>query len=154
MAEESYATDFFSSPPQKGPNREYTGRTRAKIRGAYQQGMPKYKIIQRSRLAKSTIYNILAATLLQRTQKWKQYKLYMLSQRTVRQIIRTITSDYTARRLSITKVKSILGLRTSKATIARELKAYGYRRYVACRRPYILRAAGKKRLRLTLDHRW
>ena len=115
--------------------------------------MPKYKIIQRSRLAKSTVYNILAAMSSQRTRKGKQYKPHILSQRTVRQIIRTITSDYTARRLSITKVKSILGLRASKATIARELKAYGYRRYVACRRPCILRAAGKKSLRFVLDHR-
>ena len=110
MAEQLYSKEFFSSPPQAGPNQEYTERTRAKIRGTFKHGMTKYRIIKRLGLPKSMVYDILRAQTSRRTRKGKEYRPYVLLKRTVRLIIRMITQNYIARCLLLTKIKAILYL--------------------------------------------
>jgi hypothetical protein len=77
-----------------------------------------------------------------------------MSIRLVRQCIRTISKNWATRRMSFDQVKAQLNLPMSARTIRRELHRAGYRRCIACPRPFISRAQAKRRLVFSLEHRW
>ena len=83
-------SDLFSSPPQKKPGGEYSTPVRAKLRGLYKTGWTKYKIIKKSKLPKSSVYDILGASSSRRTRKGKVYKPRLMLVREVRRVIRHI----------------------------------------------------------------
>jgi hypothetical protein len=77
-----------------------------------------------------------------------------MSVREIRQCIRHILRDWSTRRLTFEQVRTQLGIEASTRTIRRELRRAGYRRYIACPRPYISRKQAKKRLGFALEYRW
>jgi Transposase len=77
-----------------------------------------------------------------------------MSVREIRRCIRHISRDWSTRRMSFERVKAQLGVKASARTIRRELRRAGYRRCIACPRPYISRKQAKKRLDFALSHRW
>jgi hypothetical protein len=74
--------------------------------------------------------------------------------REIRHAIRFISKDYTSRCLTYERVRALLGIKASARTIRRELRRAGYRRCIACPRPFISRAQAKQRLFFTRVHRW
>jgi hypothetical protein len=56
--------------------------------------------------------------------------------------------------MTFEQVKRALNIQASARTIRRELRKAGYRRCIACPRPFILRAQAKKRLAFAYKHRW
>src|SRR2546430_550805 len=88
-----------------------------------------------------------------RGRKGKVYKPHLMSTRDIRHCISHISKDWSTRRLSFAQVKAQLGVQASVRTIRRELRRAGYRRCIACPRPYISRNQAKKRLAFALEHR-
>jgi len=56
--------------------------------------------------------------------------------------------------MSFETLKAQLPYLPSVRTIRRELARVGYRRYIACPRPYINRQQAKRRLAFAKTHRW
>jgi hypothetical protein len=56
--------------------------------------------------------------------------------------------------MTFEQVRRALNIPASARTIRRELRKAGYRRCIACPRPFISRAQAKKRLSFAYKHRW
>ncbi|PQE18871.1 hypothetical protein CJF30_00011375 [Rutstroemia sp. NJR-2017a BBW] len=69
----------------------------------------------------------------------------MISAKEVRGIIRELSRSWHGRRMTYEWVRAVLGVEASVRTIRRELHKLGYRRCVACPRPFINRIQAKKR---------
>lgn len=144
---------ILSSPLQKESG-EWPTSARAIVRSLHRQGKSQREIVSETLMPRRTIRRILKQEHSRRERKKKLPKPHLLSQRTIRQIIRTISRDWSTRRLSFLAVKTLLHLTPSVRTIRRELAHAGYRRCIACPRPYISRAQAKKRLAFAKSHRW
>ncbi|PQE19211.1 hypothetical protein CJF30_00007538 [Rutstroemia sp. NJR-2017a BBW] len=69
----------------------------------------------------------------------------MMSAKEVRKVIREISKSWHGRRMTFEQVRAVLGVKASVRTIRRELRKLGYRRCIACPRPFINKAQAKKR---------
>jgi hypothetical protein len=117
-------------------------------------GMTAYKIIKQTGLPESTIKRVLRAKSSHRSRKGKQFKPHLLKFRDVSRIIRHITKTYAGRKLSYHQLKSELHIKASANTIRRDLREVGFRRCVACPRPFISKSAAKRRLAFAKKYRW
>lgn len=147
-------TSIPSSSPIHQPGTDWTTPKRAKVRQARADGKSWSQIHIDLGVPRSSARRICKETLSRRSGKRRKNHQKLLSTRTVRQIIRTISQNHGSRRLTFEQVKYILGLNASDRTIRRELRRAGYRRCVACPRPFISRLQAKKRLTFALEHRW
>ena len=156
MSTAPYNTELFSSPPQPGgPGTMYTESARSKLRALKFEGRSTYEIIQKSKLRPSAVKNIINASSTHSVRrKGKKYKPKLLSTRDLRQIIRWISVDYGSRRRRMHDIKSQLSISASGETIRRVLQRLGYRRCIACPRPFISKKAAAKRLAFAQQHRW
>jgi Transposase len=149
-----YNSNLFSSPPQNKTRGEIKESTRNRIRSLRKAGWTTYKIIKESGLSASIVKRVVKAESSKRTRKGKQYKPSLLTTRDVSQIIRYITSTYTSRKFSWSDVKKNLQIEASADTIRKTMKRFGFRRCVACPRPFISKPAAKKRLAFACKYRW
>ncbi|PQE09767.1 transposable element tc1 protein [Rutstroemia sp. NJR-2017a WRK4] len=78
----------------------------------------------------------------------------MMSAKEVRRVIREISKSWHGRRMTFEQVRAVLGVKASVRTIRRELHKLGYRRCIACPRPFINKVQAKKRLQFACLHRW
>ncbi len=150
----TYNPNVFSSPPQKVPNGEVSETARAKIRAWKAAGWSTYKIIKESQLKPTTVKRIVKAESSHRTRKGKTYNPHLITTRELSRIIRHVTKSYSGRKLTWHQVKSELHIKASASTIRRALSAAGFRRCIACPRPFISKAAAKRRLAFAKKHRW
>lgn len=141
-----------SSTHQAGQN--WTTPTRARVRQARADGKSWGTIFKELGVPRSTARGICKAESSRTSRKGKLYQKRLLTTRDIRQILRTISRNYTSRRLTFSQVRALLGLQASARTIRRELRKAGYRRCIACPRPFISRKQAKKRLDFALQHRW
>lgn len=111
-------------------------------------------IFQEIGVKKSTAQQICKAPSSRTTRKGKAFKPKLLDLRTIREIIRYIGTGYSTRRMRFEEVRLRLGKKASARTIRRELRKHGYRRCIACPRPFISRAQAKKRVSFAYAHRW
>ena len=72
----------------------------------------------------------------------------------IRHCICHIANSWSTRRLTFEQVRTQLGIQASARTIRRELRRAGYRRCIACPRPYISSQQAKRRVAFALEHRW
>jgi len=142
-----------SSPPHESGTNWHTPK-RSAIRQARRDGKSWGKISFEIGVTKSSARRICKAKSSRTTRKGKHYQRSLIDIRTVRQIIRHISKSYTTRRLTFIEVKAQLGLLASPRTIRRALRKNGYRRCIACPRPFISIAQAKKRLIFARRHRW
>ena len=147
-------TPVLLSSPLAKESREWPTPARAVIRALQKQGKSQREMVAETHVPRRTIRRILKQESSRRDRKRKLPKPHLLSQRTIRQIIRTISKDWSTRKLSFSDIKTLLHLTPSVRTIRRELAHAGYRRCIACPRPYITRAQAKQRLRFARDHKW
>lgn len=144
---------ILSSPLQKESG-EWPTPARAIVRSLHRQGKSQREIVSETFMPRRTIRRILKQEHSRRERKKKLFKPHLLSQRTIRQIIRTISRDWSTRRFSFLVIKTLLHLTLLVRTIRRELAHAGYRRCIACLRLYISRVQVKKRLAFAKSHRW
>ncbi len=146
--------DIPSSSPPHNDGENYNTPKRARVRQMRRDGFSWSSITQSLGVKKSTAQDICKAPSSRTTRKGKPYQKPLLSPRTVRQIIRYIATCYSTRRLTFEEVRRRLGIQASVRTIRRALRRHGYRRCIACPRPFISRAAARKRLSFCQSHRW
>jgi hypothetical protein len=145
---------ILSSPCIPKENDEWPTPARAIIRGMSRLGFSQRDIVRRTGAKRQTIRDILHQEHCRRSRKGKVYKPHLMSIREIRRCIRHIASSWSTRRLTFEQVHTQLGIQASARTIRRELYRAGYRRCIACPRPYISRKQAKKRLAFALEHRW
>ena len=143
----------FSSPPQKEKG-EWPTPVRQTVRQLQRQGKSQREIVLKTTLPRRTIHTILRQESSHRLHRRKAPKPHMMSIREIRRCIRHISRDWSTRCLTFEQVHTQLGIQASARTIRRELCHVGYRRCIACPRPYISRKQAKKRLGFALEHRW
>jgi hypothetical protein len=142
-----------SSPPHEEGDNWGTPK-RARVRQMRRDGKSWGQIELQLGVPKSSARSICKDPSSRTTRKGKHYQHSLISLATVRQILRHISRTYTTRRQSFTQVKAQLGLLCSPRTIRRALRANGYRRCIACPRPFISIAQAKKRHTYALLHKW
>lgn len=147
---------ILSSPPLalRGPNSNWDTPTRAKIRALAYTGLSQRKISKLCSIPQSTVNRIINAKSSRQSRKGKQYKPTLISKREIRRVIRYISSNWQGRRATYPQIKTACHINASTSTIRRALKRAGYRRCIACPRPFINIAAAKKRLAFARTHRW
>ena len=133
---------------------EWHTPARAKVRLLWKQGLSYSQISNTTGLARSTIQGIIKAKSSRRLRKGKEYKPKRITPRELRRIIRWVVTNWTTRRASYSRIKAALNIKASITTIRRALRAAGYRRCVACPRPFINTNQAKRRLEFACRYRW
>ena len=150
-------TNILSSPAKAHkPNTEWDTPTRAKIRSLRAAGKS-YREIRKltdNKLSRSTIQKIIKASSSRRSRKNKTYKPKLLNARDLRRIQRYVETSWETRVASWAAIKRDLNLNVSASTIRRALKTLGYRRCIACPRPFINKEQAKRRLQFCINHYW
>ena len=149
------STLLSSSPvANHAPRENWHTPTHAKVRVLRKQGHSYTQISNATGLARSTIQGIIKAKSSRRSRKGKDYKPKLITPRELRRIIRFVVTNWTSRRASYSQIKAALRLTASTTTIKRALRAAGYRRCVACPRPFINANQAKRRLEFARKYRW
>ena len=144
---------LLSSSPHE-PGKNWHTPKRARVRQARADGKSWRQIHQELGVPKGIAQRICKSNSDRRTRKGKQYQKKLLNIRHLRRIIRFIAQSHSTRRMTFEQVKKALNLPASARTIRRELRKIGYRRCIACPKPFISRAQAKKRLAFAYEHRW
>lgn len=145
--------DIPSSSPPHDPGGNWNTPKRSRVRQMRRDGKSWGEISLKLGVPRSSARTICKDKSSRTTRKGKEYNHILLSLRTIRQIIRYISYNYSTRRLSFKAVRAQLGIVASARTIRRQLQKAGYRRCIACPRPFISRAQAKKRLAFAHSHR-
>ncbi|KAF4630689.1 hypothetical protein G7Y89_g7443 [Cudoniella acicularis] len=146
--------DIPSSSPLHGPGDNWNTPRRARVRQMRRDGKSWGNIFKQLGVPRASARSICKDKSSRTTRKGKQYHHLLLSIRAIRQIIRHIARNHGTHRLTFEQVRQQLGLVASARTIRRELRKNGYRRCIACPRPFISRAQGKRRLAFAREHQW
>ena len=144
---------IFSSPPKKDKG-EWPTPVRQTVRNLKREGKSQREIVAQTSLPRTSIRRILRQESSRRARKKKAPKPHLMSIREIRRCIRYLSKDWSTRRLSFEQLRTHLGVQASARTIRRELRRVGYRRCIACPRPFISRKQAKKRLAFAIEHRW
>ena len=147
---------LLSSPTvaAHAPKENWDTPTQAKVRMLHKQGKGYKAICKETKLAKSTIRNIIKSRSTRRTRQGKTYKKKLLSARDLRRVLRYVSASWDNRRASYARIRAECNIQASTTTLQRALKAAGYRRCIACPRPFISRKQARKRLNFALKYQW
>jgi hypothetical protein len=114
-----------------------------------------YKAIRtKTGIPLSTIKRIYKSETSRTTLKSKATKPSLLKQADIKRIFCFVSESWTNRCKSWGRVRAELKLTAKVDTIRKTMKKHGYRRCVACRRPFISKKQVAKRLAFALKYRW
>lgn len=147
-------TPTITSPSMRKKKGEWPTPVRAIIRGMRRDGASQRDIVHKTSLPRRTIRRILSQESSRRDRVKNHSRPHLLSSRTIRQIIRHISRNWSTRIMSFERVRIELGFHPSARTIRRALALAGYRRCISCPRPYITIAQARRRVAFALEHRW
>lgn len=131
------------SSPARGPTRtsHIKTPTRVRIRTYDEMGLTQREIVKKLieergvSVHQSTISRIIASKRSKRIKpKGKKCKL---SERAVRYVTRLIRQGWFGRRMTYQRLIKQLDLKVSRWTLGRSLRFYGWKRCIACRRPFV-----------------
>jgi len=145
--------DLWSSPPRTGVKGNWKSPARAVVRYLAHQGISDGKISMKTGIPKSTIRYIRLDISNRRPHKIKGFHKEIMSSREIRRVIRFVSTNYSTRRLTFKQVKAQLGIEASARTIRRMLRKEGYKRCIACARPYTNPDQEKRRLKYAYSHK-
>jgi transposase len=147
---------LLSSPilADRAPKANWDTLTRVKVRMLYKAGHGYRRIRNETTLSKSTIRNIIKSGSSRRTRKGKVYKKKLVSARELRRVLRYVTASWDNRCALYARIKAECNVQASTTTLRRALKAAGYRRCIACPRPFISRKQALKRFNFARKYRW
>jgi hypothetical protein len=149
-------TSIFSSSPlhKHVPGDMWRTPEHAKVHGMCAQGTSYSEIRKKTGLMCSTIQGIVKGPSSRTTRKGKQFKPKLIKQSDIKRVIRWVSVSWDNRRASYVHIKAVCCINASTTTLCKTLKAYGYRRCVACRRPFISKKQAKKHLEFAEKYRW
>src|SRR4051794_29723781 len=147
-------TPIILSDPIEKENNEWPTPARAVVRSLQRQGKSQREIVSKTQIPRRTVRRILKQESSCRERKRTAFRRHLMSTRDIRHCIRTIAKNWTSRRMTFAELKTQLLYWPSVRTIRRELARIGYRRCIACPRPYITCKQAKKRLAFAQEHRW
>jgi hypothetical protein len=136
------------------PGDQWKTPVRSIVRGLRWKGLSYGEIRLETGLTRSTIQHMVKGPSSRTTRKGKTFKPRLLKQVDIKRIFRFVSLSWTNRTKSWARIKAELHLEASTTTIRRTMKRHGYRRCVACRRPFISKKAAAKRLAFALKYRW
>ena len=145
---------LYSPSWRKTPQSEWSTPARSTVRSLWKAGNSIAEIKRQTTIPRTTIKRWIEAKSSRTQRKGKSTRRRFVSKRQIRQIIRYIAKNWSTRRLSLEQVRAHLNIEASARTIRRELRRVGYRRCIACPRPFISRKQAKKRLDFAFSHRW
>jgi hypothetical protein len=126
---------------------------RATVRAMKRDGKGYGAIFAKTSVPKSTVRRICKSESLRTTRKEKVFKPKLLKEADIKRIYRFVSKSWTNRCKPWGRVKAELNLKASITTIRKTMKRHGYRRCVACRRPFISEKQAKRRLVFALKYR-
>jgi transposase len=132
----------------------WTTPVRAKVRVLRADGKSYGDIQKATGLARSTIQGIVKSKSSRTLRKGKATKPKLLKGRELRRILRYVSASWSNRRQSWSQLRAVLNIQASTTTLRRTLKAAGYRRCIACPRPFISRKQAQRRLAFAMQYRW
>ncbi|KUJ06924.1 uncharacterized protein LY89DRAFT_767202 [Mollisia scopiformis] len=147
-------TPLILSDPIEKENNEWPTPARAVIRSLQRQGKSQREIVSETHIPRRTVRRILKQESSRRERKRKLSRHHLMSIRDIRYCIRTISKNWSSRRMTFKALKKQLPYLPSVRTIRRELARAGYRRCIACPRPYITLKQARKRYVFAKEHRW
>ena len=136
------------------PKEQWKTPVRSTVRSLRRQGKSYGEIKKLTGLERSTIQGIVKGVSSRTTRKGKATKPKALKQADIKRIFRFVSESWTNRTKSWARIKAELHLEASTTTIRRVMKQHGYRRCVACRRPFISKKQAAKRLAFAFKYRW
>ena len=136
------------------PNENWKTPVRSTVRSLRQQGKSYGQIREVTGLTRSTIQHIVKGPTSRTTRKGLATKRPVLKQAEVKRIFRFVSESWTNRIKSWGRIKHELKLEALITTIRRVMKEHGYRRCIACRRPFISKQQAKRRLDFAIKYRW
>ena len=148
----------LSSPPRKRERGEFHTPARVRIRtysaASLSQSQIKRKMFQDHgiKVSQPTISRIIQSEKSRRDQSGRTGRPHKLTGRTARYIARLCREGWNGRRMTYKCLAKALVLNVSHRTIARALKLIGYRRCIACRRPFINQNQQRRRVRWAIQH--
>ena len=145
---------LWSSPPRDGERGDWHTPPRKTVRVLARQGKSDREIVEETSIPRTTVQQIRKQESSRRPHKSKGFHQRMMTIREIQRAIRFISKDYTSRYMTYERVRALLGIKASARTIRRELHRAGYRRCIACPRPFISWAQAKQRLLFARAHRW
>src|SRR6266702_7837281 len=131
------------SSPARGPapKSHFKTPTRVRVRLYSNAGLSQPQIVKKMNtehgvlISQSTVSRIIAS---KRNRRYKAPgRNYKLSERAVRYVTRLIRQGWFGRRMTYQRLIKQLDLKVSRWTLGRSLRYYGWKRCVACRRPFI-----------------
>jgi transposase len=154
---------LLSSPAvrEHKPGMEWKTPERSKIRGWRAERKSYGQIMKmcgtrdgKPLITRSTIQKIVKAPRSKRQRANKATKKKILKLADIQRVLRFVSASWHNRRLSYARLVVECKLKCKTTTLRRSLKAVGYRRCVACRRPFISKKQAEKRLAFALKYRW
>ncbi len=148
-----------SSSPRSGTRGAFHTSRRIRIKAYYSSSHSQRRIVRLLKehhnveISQATVSRIIASAY-DRRKHTKSGRLRKISSRTARYLARVATRGWTERRLTWTQLVKSIGLNVSRHTVRRALKILGYRRCVACGRPYISDKQAKKRVDWANKHKF
>lgn len=148
----------MSSPCRAGTRGEFHTPTRTRIRAYDAAGLSQTEIKRAIfknhsiTIHQSTILRQLARGRNRRNQSTRIGRPRIISDRSVRYLARVATRGWGLRQITYKEIATSIGLNVSKYIVQRALKKLGYRRCVACSRPFINATQAKKRLAFAIKY--
>ena len=136
------------------PKEMWKTPVRSVVRSMRRAGNTYGEIKKATGLERSTIQGIINGPSSRTTRKGKTFKPHLLKPHEVRRIFLFVSKSWANRTKSWARIKAELHLEASSTTIRRTMKRHGYRRCVACRRPFISKKQAEKRLAFAFKYRW
>ena len=148
--------DSLLSSPAKThqPKENWDTPTRANVRLLRRDSDSYNTIVKKTGLKRSTIQGIVKSKGSRTLRKGKATKKKLLSTYDIKRMIRWLTRSWENRRAPYHRLKAALRLNVGVDTIRKTLKAYGFRRCVACRRPFINEDQAARREAFAKKYRW
>ena len=147
----------MSSPCRTGDRGNFHTPTRTRVRAYDAAGLSQTQIKRKMlethnvTISQPTISRLLASNQSRRTIT-RLGRPRLISNRTARYLARLATRGWGSRRMIYKQIAQSIGLDVSVKTVQRALKKLGYRRCVACSRPFITSAQAKKRVAFAIKH--
>ena len=142
-----------SSPARGGEAHQgwFKEKTRVRVRAYDEAGLTQREIVKKLQEERGISVN---QSTISRWIKTKQNRATkpsgrpsMLIERTVRYVTRLVRQGWVGRRMTFARIVKQLQLKVSRWTLGRALQKLGYRRCIACRRPFTNSKQQEKRIR-------
>jgi transposase len=146
----------LSSPAlrEHKPGIEWKTPEQGAIRLIRRQGKSYGQIKKETGLERSTIQRIVNAQASKRARKGKATKKKLISATDLKRVLHFVSLSWTNRCMPYARLVKECRINASTTTLRRALKAAGYRRCIACRRPFISEEQAVKRVAFCLKYRW